>query len=218
MKKVFAVIPAMNESRNIGNVIKAVRKHVKNIVVIDDGSSDDTYDVAKAKHVAVLKHIINLGKGAALKTGCEFAIKNNATHMIFIDADMQHDPEEIPNFLKALKKYDMVFGYRKMTKSMPFILRFGNWCINRSTKYLYGLEIYDTTCGYRAITAKAYKKIRWETTGYFVEAEMIANVGKEKISYTQIPIKTIYSDKYKGTTVLDGVKIVINMLMWRLRR
>tara|TARA_Y100000310_G_scaffold94401_1_gene92010 strand:+ start:10592 stop:11245 length:654 start_codon:yes stop_codon:yes gene_type:complete len=216
--KTFAIIPAYNEEKNIREVIKKVKKYVKHIVVVDDGSKDNTYETAKKEKIPVLRHVINLGKGGALKTGCEFAIKNLATNLILIDSDMQHDPNEIPRFLKELKNVDIVFGYRKIDKTMPAILRFGNWFINASAKLLYGLNLYDTTCGYRALTTSTYKKIRWETTGYFVEGEMIANVGREHLSFAQIPIQTIYSDKYKGTNVLDGMQIVLNMILWRLRK
>ncbi len=217
-ESVFAVIPALNESSNIIAVIDGVKKYLSNIIVVDDGSADGTYDKAKKANAIVLKHIINLGKGAALKTGAEFALKKGAEFLIFIDSDTQHDPEEIPKFIEALKSHDVVFGYRAMDSSMPPVLRFGNWFITRSTKFLYGLELNDTTCGYRAMAAEAYKKIRWDASGYFVEAEMIANIGKSHLSFAQVPIKTIYSDKYKGTNVMDGVKIVMNMVMWRLRK
>ena len=220
MKKgnIWVVIPAYNEEKLIGKVIKKTQRHIDNIIVVDDGSKDKTYDVAVRNRVNSLKHIVNLGKGAAIKTGCEFAIKNGAEILILLDADAQHDPDEIPNFLKNLKGIAIVFGYRKPSKQMPFILRLGNWFINKATKLLYNLDLRDTQCGYRALTKKAYKKIRWIANDYSMESEMIANVGNKGLKYKEIPIQTIYSDKYKGTTILDGVKIVLNMIWWRLTR
>ena len=214
--KIVAIIPAYNEEENIVKVIAGVKKYLKNIIVVDDGSKDNTVEAAKAQNITVLHHIINLGKGAALKTGIEYS---DADAFILIDADMQHSPEHIPEFIKALEEgHDMVFGYRQINKSMPFILRFGNTVINRSTKYLYSLPIKDSTCGFRAFTQEAYQKIKWNASGYFVEGEMIANAGNAKLTYTQIAIKTIYSDKYKGTTVLDGIKIVGNMIAWKVKK
>ena len=99
---------------------------------------------------------------------------------------------------------------------MPFILKFGNWFLNKTISFLYGIKIKDGQCGYRAFTAKAYRKLRWNASDYSMESEMIAKIGKYKLSYTEIPIKTIYSDKYKGTTVIDGVKIAFNLLLWKL--
>lgn len=218
-KNIFAVIPAHNESKKIGDVIKKTKKYIKNIIVVDDGSTDDTYDVSKKEGAVVLKHIINMGKGAALKTGCDFALKNKADIIIAIDSDGQHDPNEIPLFLKAIenKNIDIVFGHRKLTKNMPFILRFGNLFISKLTKLLYNIRLKDTQCGFRAFTSEAYKKIRWVALDYSVESEMIAKAGKNKLKYAQVPIQTIYTDDYKGTTVIDGIKIIFNMFMWKIR-
>ena len=213
----WAIIPAHNEEERIEWVIKGVKDYCKNIIVVDDGSKDNTFNVAKKLKVIVLRHIVNLGKGAALKTGCEFAIKHNAKKFIFIDSDGQHDPEDINKFLEALKEKDIVFSYRVMKGRMPGVLRFGNWFINKTAKVLFGVKIRDTQCGYRALTVDAYQKIKWISTGYNVESEMVTNTGKKKLRYGEIPIKTVYSDRYKGTTVIDGIKIVWNMFLWRLR-
>lgn len=214
----WAVIPAYNESKHICSVIKDVKKHVFNIIVVDDGSKDNTYDIAKQENIFVLQHIVNLGKGAAAKTGCDFALRKGAKRIILIDADGQHDPKEIPNFLNVLNNVDIVFGYRKFNKNMPFIFKFGNAFINFSTRLLYGISLKDTQCGYRAFTSEAYKKIRWKASDYSMEAEIVANAGKRHLRYKEIPIQTIYLDKYKGTTVIDGIKIVLNMFLWRLKR
>lgn len=215
---VWAVIAAFNEEKDIGLVLSEVKKYTPNIVVVDDGSKDKTCQIAKENNVYVLKHIVNLGKGAALKTGCDFAVKNKAKILILIDADGQHDPEEIPNFLKEIKENDIVFGYRKFSRAMPLIFKIGNTLINRMTRFLYDINLNDTQSGYRALTADAYKKIRWKSADYSVESEMIANAGKNHLRYKQIPIETVYSDKYKGSTLFDGIKIVCNMFLWRLRK
>ena len=84
------------------------------------------------------------------------------------------------------------------------------------SNFIYGIKIKDSQCGYRAFTAKAYKKIRWKASDYSMESEMLAKIGKYKLSYAEVPIETIYSDKYKGTTILDGIKIIFNLLIWKL--
>jgi len=214
----FVVIPARNEETNIRKVISETKKYISNIIVVDDGSKDKTSEEAKKEGIIVLKHIINLGKGAALKTGCDYAVKHGASHIIVLDADAQHEPSQIPEFLKELENSDVVLGYRALDKKMPFILKFGNWFINKTTKLLYGLRLHDTQCGYRAFTADAYKKIRWKSSNYSIESEMIASIGKRGLRYKEIPIRTIYTDKYKGTTVIDGIKIVCNLFWWRLSK
>jgi len=215
--KTWAIIPAYNEEKDIKGVIRDTKKYVKNILIIDDGSKDRTYEITKREGVTAVKHIINLGKGAALKTGCDFAVKSGAEILVVLDADAQHEPKEIPNFIRSLKDVDMVFGYRQL-EGMPFILKFGNLCINKITQLLFKIRIRDTQSGYRAFTSRAYRKIRWKASNYSMESEMIANLGKHKLKYKEIPIRTIYTDRYKGTTVLDGIKIVFNMIWWRLTK
>jgi len=215
-KKIFAIIPAHNEMRHVGRIAENAKKYVDKVIVVDDGSSDRTHEVAKKAKADVLRHMVNLGKGAALKTGCDYAVKNHADIIIVIDADGQHDPEEIPEFLKRIRKTDIVLSYRKINKNMPAVLRFGNWFINKTISLLYGLKINDSQCGYRAFTSEAYKKLRWKASDYSMESEMIAKIGKYKLSYTEVPIDTIYPDRYKGTTIFDGIKIVINLLFWKM--
>ena len=217
-QKTFAIIPAHNEENNISKVINEAKEYVSNIVVVDDGSKDNTSEEAKKQGVIVLNHIINLGKGAALKTGCDYAVMQGADEIIVLDADSQHEPSKIPDFLNELNEADVVLGYRKLSKEMPSILKFGNWFINKITRLLYGINLHDTQCGYRAFTADAYQKIRWKSSNYSMESEMISNIGKRKLKYKEIPIKTIYADKYKGTTIIDGIKIVCNLFWWRLSK
>ena len=212
----WAIIPAFNEEKDIAGIVKRTKKYVKKVVIVDDGSNDKTSRYAEKAGAIVLRHIINLGKGAALKTGCDFAIKKSAALIVVLDADAQHNPDNIPKFLEKLDKCSIVFGYRKLSSKMPFVLRFGNWFISDITRLLYGINLKDTQCGFRAFTAEAYKKLRWNASDYSMESEMIARAGKQNLKYVQIPIETIYSDRYKGTTIIDGMKIVLNMIWWKL--
>ncbi len=214
----IVIIPAHNEEKHISKVIRNTQEYTKNIIVVDDGSTDNTFQEAKNSEVTLIHHKVNLGKGAALKTGCDYAILNGATSLIVMDADGQHDPKEIINFKTNLKENDIVFSYRIGKESMPKILKFGNWFISKVAKTLYGPALHDTQCGFRAFSAETYKKIRWESCDYSLESEMIANVGKNKLKYSQIPIATIYNDKYKGTTALDGIKIVLKMIGWKITK
>lgn len=214
--KIWAIIPAYNEENEIGKIIKKTKKYVGYVVVVDDGSRDKTKQLAEKSGAIVLMHMVNLGKGAALKTGCDYAVKKGARFIIALDADAQHSPDDIPRFIGKLKKYDIVFSYRKTSSKMPFVLRFGNLFISNIARILYGVSLNDTQCGFRAFSAKAYKRIRWNASDYSMESEIISRAGKQRLKYVQIPIETIYSDKYKGTTVLDGIKIVLNMIWWKL--
>lgn len=216
--KPFVLIPAFNEEENIVEVIKESKKYCENIIVIDDGSTDKTCEVSKAEGVTVLKHEINLGKGGALKTGTEYAIKKGADIILALDSDGQHKAEDIPKFIKALEGKDIVFGYRAFTKDMPFVLKAGNKAISIIVKVLYGIKLKDTQCGYRAFTKETYDKIKWESLDYSVESEMIVNAAKHKLNFSEVEVATIYENKVKGTTIIDGVKIVGNLVLWKFRR
>ncbi|MBI4451296.1 glycosyltransferase family 2 protein [Candidatus Woesearchaeota archaeon] len=222
--KLWMIVPAYNEAQRVGPVLEKLKAYSNNLVLVDDGSKDETSAAGKAAGVTVLRHVINMGKGAALKTGADYALAHGADTLIFIDADGQHPPEDIPKFLAMLdagrdgKGCDIVFGQRGRNSKMPAVFRFGNWFIDQTVALLYGIRINDTQCGYRAMTAEAYKRIRWTSTSYAVESEMIANAGHAWLRYAEVPIPTVYADRYKGTTVLDGVKIVLNLLWWRISK
>lgn len=209
------VIPARNEERTIESVVAQARLYGP-VVVVDDGSDDATSELAQRAGATVLRHIVNLGKGAALKTGCDYALQCGAPAIVVLDADAQHNPKLIPRFLGLLSRCDVVFGFRSFTAAMPAVFRFGNRVISALAQLLYGVQLRDTQCGYRAFTASAYGKIRWHSWDYSVESEMVARVGRRKLRYAELPIETIYQDTYKGTTVLDGIKIVMKMLWWKV--
>jgi len=217
MRNDYVIIPAYNESATILKVANESKKYV-NTVVVDDGSLDSTPKIlSKLKGVTILTHKINLGKGAALKTGYDYAIKKGAKKIIMIDSDGQHKPSDIPKFLKALDKYDAVFSYRSSRSTMPKILRLGNWGLSRITYYLFKVNISDSQSGFRGFTSKAYRKVRWISADFDADNEMIARVGLRNLKYTEVPIETIYLDRYKGTTIVSGLKIGWRMLLMRLR-
>jgi UDP-N-acetylglucosamine---dolichyl-phosphate N-acetylglucosaminyltransferase len=214
----WVVMPCYNEAGNIYKVIKDVQKYCNNLVVVDDGSKDNTYEIAEKLNGHVLRHAINLGKGSALRTGADFAIKHGAKKLVFIDSDGQHEAKEIPTFLRLLDDYDIIFGARKLNKNMPLIFRIGNFFLTQGIYLMFGIKLMDTQSGYRSMTAETYGKIKWTATDYSVESEMIANTGKNNLRYKEIPISTIYHNRYKGTTVMDGIKIMFKMILYRIQK
>ena len=212
------IIPAYNEGKTIFEVISKTRDFAQNIIVVDDGSLDNTPSEAARAGAMVLRHKVNLGKGAALKTGCDYAYQQEVKKIVTMDADGQHDPKEIPFFMSALDQHEIAFGSRKAPKSMPAVFKFGNKAITKTLRWLYGVTVEDSQCGYRSFRADAYPKLRWDATDYYVETEMAIRAGGKKLKHTAIPIETIYADRYKGTTVLDGVAIVAKLVggkLWR---
>lgn len=218
--KIFIVIPVFNEEFRAVNTIKKILSIVDiNIIVVDDGSTDNTYkhlskEFKKNKRVFLFKHIINLGKGAAMKTGMKIAWKLGGGEVIFIDADGQHNPRYLPKFIEKLKEYPIVFGYRELNKDSPWIRKSGNKFAGWLIGILFNINRKDLLCGFLGFKKDVYKKILWKSTRYGIETEMATKVGKNKIPFSEIKIDTIYIDKYKGVTIFDAFKILFKIPFW----
>jgi glycosyltransferase involved in cell wall biosynthesis len=221
--KTFLVIPLHNEEKQIGKVLKDLFDIDLQIVVVDDGSKDNSQSIInnlqlKHKDITLLSHKVNLGKGAAMKTGADYAFQHGADSIVFMDADGQHNVKDIYKFLEKLNtgKYDLVFGSRNLNYGVPLVRYMGNKIASLVIRFLFGIYVSDPICGFRAITEKAYQKIRWESTGYGVETEILARVGKNKLKFTEVPVETIYYDKDKGVTIIDAFGVMGDVLKWRL--
>jgi glycosyltransferase involved in cell wall biosynthesis len=218
--KIFIVIPAHNEAKNIGKVLEELKRSKLPIIVVDDGSKDSTFMEASGQKVTVLKHKINLGKGAALKTGCEAAFSLGAEAIIMMDSDGQHKSTDLPKFIKALKskKYNIIFGSRTSSYGVPLVRFFGNKFSSILVSLLFGIYLSDLICGYRAFTRMAYKKIKWQSRGYGVETEMVIRTGKNRLNHCEVPVETVYYDKFKGVTIVDALGILFNVFKWRVTK
>lgn len=214
-----AVIPAYNEEKTVGSVVRKTKKYVNKVIVVDDFSKDKTSKEARKAGAIVLRHPVNLGLGNSLKTGCEAALLIKGDVIVTLDGDGQHDPKEIPKLVGELKenRLDIVFGRRPYDEKMPIVKKIGNWGIDTTSRILFGIDVKDTQSGFRAFTTGAYKKIKWESQRYAVSSEIVRNAGRKKLRYGNIFVKTIYLDEFKGTTILSGAKIVSQMMMWRLK-
>ncbi|TSC51777.1 MAG: glycosyl transferase family 2 [Parcubacteria group bacterium LiPW_72] len=215
--EIFIIIPAYNEAARIGAVLEGVKKYCRNIIVVDDGSDDQTSEVAKRYKVIALRHKVNLGKGAALKTGYEAALKLGAKILVFMDADGQHQAEDIPRLVQGIKEgYDLVIGMRRLNQRMPLSMRVGNKIFSKLIHCFYNFNLPDTQCGFRAFRASVYPGIQWMAQGYEVETEMLLSALRGKLRCAAIPIQAIYYDSYKGTTVIDGFKILAKIIERRI--
>lgn len=219
--KIFVVIPLRNEKKHVAAVLKSTAKCKLPIVVVDDGSRDGSGDeVKKSKPngLTLLTHKVNLGKGAALKTGAEYAFKKGADAVIFMDSDGQHMASDLPKFLNVLKsgKYDVVFGSRNLGMGVPLVRYLGNKFASVISGQLFDVYVSDAICGFRALTKKGYEKVKWESNGYGVEMEMVARVGKYKVQHTEVPVETAYIDGVKGVTLFDAFGILGQVVKWKL--
>lgn len=216
MMKVSVVIPAHNEEKRIGPVLSEIEKMGLEFFVVDDGSKDNTAGVAGKYTPNVLRHRINLGKGAALKTGCEAAFDFGADAVVVMDSDGQHKASDLPKFVAALKKCDVVLGERDFGET-PTVRLIGNKLISFLVNLFFGIRVGDILCGYKAFTKKAYRKINWSSLGYSVETEIVAMTGKYRLKHCQVPVTTVYYDKFKGLTAIAGLEILFDVLRFKLR-
>ncbi|MFA7685688.1 MAG: glycosyltransferase family 2 protein [Candidatus Gracilibacteria bacterium] len=218
------IAPVYNEEKYIKAFLDSFpEKHLTSLILVDDGSIDKTEQIVKENYpkIAYLKHKINLGKGKSLETGSLKAIEQKADIIIVMDSDMQHKTEDIDRFLDVFQKNPdtkIVFGARKIGKTMPLIAFIGNKMISVITNLLFHYFVNDTQCGFRAFKSDIFNKIRWNSHGYSVETEMIINAAFHKLKYQEITIETIYLEKYKGMNVFDGMTVLFKILGWRISK
>lgn len=220
MSKIAIVVPEYNEGLRAVETIKKILKYTKNpVIVVDDGSLSRNYLVLKKefksnKRIYLLRHVINLGKGAAMRTGVEAAWNVGAQAVIFMDADGQHDPRFLKNFEKKLEKSALVMGYRELSSEMPLYRKWGNLLAVWGLKKLFGIRRKDILCGFISFRKEVYPAIKWHSQRYGVEAEIAAKIGRKKIGFAEIRVPTIYIDKYKGVGLTDAVKILLQVPRW----
>lgn len=214
---IFIVIPSCNEGNRVINLVKKIKKFSPiPIVIVDDGSH---FPVKQSLSFHLLRHKINLGKGAAMKTGAQYAFSHGASAVIFMDGDGQHDPKYLPEFINLYKQgFDCVLASRRPSLKVPLVRLLGNKFASIYINLLFGVYVSDILSGYRLLNKQAYKLLVWDSQRYGVETEMIARLGKNKtkIRWIEFPIESIYIDKYKGVTIIDAVKALFDSIWWKL--
>lgn len=220
--KLVLVIPAFNEENSIVSVIKNLPKKITGVsqiipVIIDDGSIDQTYTLAKKHLKHVLRHIVNLGVGAATTSGFEVAKKLNADIVVTLDADGQHNPSNIKKVIEPIlkKQADIVVGTRMLnTKDMPTLKVVGNWIMNLITASVFQVWTTDSQSGMKALSKRALDKIKLHSLGYEVCSEIIGEVKRNKLRLKEVTIDTIYSDysKSRGQSWFNAVNILTRII------
>ena len=203
-ERVIALIPAFNEAARIGEVVKRTVPLVSQVVVVDDGSTDNTAEVACTAGATVLRHEQNRGKGAAIVTALDFFGETDAEFGVFMDADGQHDPAEIPRFVEAARREnaDVVVGTRMGdTKHMPVVRLWTNQFTSWVTGKLTGQRIPDSQCGYRLLRRSVLNSLKLSTARFETETEMLIQAGRAGHKIASVPVRTIYGGEARASHI-----------------
>lgn len=217
--KIFCIIPAYNEAETITEVIKKVKPVVNKVVVVDDGSIDKTYELAKKQGAIILKHIINRGQGASLATGNQYALDRDADIIVHFDADGQFLAKEIKDVIAPIElgQADIVFGSRFLGKksNMPWFKKYVIIPLaHLVNKIFIGATLTDPQNGFRALSRLAAQKIKIEQDGMAHNSEIIFKAFDNKLRIEEVPITIIYHNF--GQKFSDGLKIIKDLILARL--
>lgn len=221
--RVLVIIPAYKAASSLPELIRRIAVHSKlhDVLIVEDGSPDETYDVARKTGAVVIRHEVNQGKGGALRTGFAYALKNGYDGVITIDADLQHDPDLLPEF-KRMAENDgahLIIGTRERNlRNMPFERFMTNHITSLIISCFSGRFVRDSQSGYRYISAQAIRRIRLESTRYDLESEFLFKSGRAGYSAHELLIPTIYtgSESYINPLVDTGrfIKLMFKSLFW----
>ncbi|MEA2571687.1 MAG: hypothetical protein QOI24_3688 [Acidobacteriota bacterium] len=196
-ERIIAVIPAFNAARTIAPVIVGALPHVERVIVVDDGSHDESADVAANAGAVVLKHEVNRGKGGALKTGFAYVLEQGFDGVVTLDADGQHLPTEIPKLIAARRETgaDIIIGGRahlfgEMLPRRRMANRFASWAISKGS----GARVDDSQSGYRFYSASLLRAITLRSDGFDMESEVLVLAGMRHFRIITIPISLGFVD------------------------
>ncbi len=223
-ENVWVIIAAYRESPVIAGIVSGVKAHGYRVVVVDDGSSDATGELARAAGAIVLRHPINLGQGAALQTGINFALSAGAAALVTFDADGQHRPGEIAGLVEALRDdgADFALGSRFLAAdaTVPparrMLLKVATWFTRLTT----GLRVTDTHNGLRAMTRRGARTIALRQNRMAHASEILHQIAKSGFKYVERPVTVEYTaySRAKGQTLVDALFILSDLLARRLHR
>ena len=213
-----ALIPAFNEAPYIANVVKGTQPHVEQVVVIDDGSTDETAQVAQAAGATCLRSETNCGKASALRTGIAFARAQNFTHAITLDGDGQHLPEDVPVMLRVAEQTgaDLVIGARSFDRArMPRARYYSNTIGSRLASALVGCEIRDSQSGFRLFRLDKLRETKLRSRSYELEMEILIKMARSGCTIAHAPVHMVYDDG-QARSKMKPVRDTISICLWSL--
>ena len=220
---VCAIIPAFNEADVIADLVTATRRHVDEVVVVDDGSTDETEVRAAGAGAISLKLLRNSGKGTALRHGLGYISGRDFTHVLFIDGDGQHRPDDIPRLIEAARDgADIVIGTRSFVKdAMPGSRHFSNTVGSRAASWLVGQAILDSQSGFRLVRLDALRRVRLRARRYEFEMEVLIKLRARGATIAHAAVTTVYHGgqaRSKMHPVRDTIRICLWSLVFRFGR
>jgi len=212
---VQALIPAFNACQTLPNLLLQVKKHLPNILVVDDGSTDNTAEVARQAGATVIRLEKNKGKGNALRTGFKAALESGSTAVLTLDADGQHAPEKIPEFLKLASPDAFIIGWREAhLEKMPFPRILSNQITSSMLSMLTGTKLRDSQSGYRLIGREILSKVKLETDHFETESELLLKAARLGYLPQFLSIPTRYDgERSFMRPALDTARFVY--LLWK---
>ena len=220
--KILVCIPAFNEAKAVSQIITKAKKYAEGIIVYDDGSTDDTFEVAKSAGATVIRNPKNNGYGVAIRSLFQAAREQNADIMITLDSDGQHDPDQIPQLIEPILKqgFDLVIGSRFLNgnnkEKVPRFRSFGIKTITRLTQAASYHGITDSQSGFRAYNKNALSKINLFEDGMAVSTEILLRASEKKLSTTEVPITINYDIKDTSThnPISHGIGVLYSVLQY----
>lgn len=211
----YVVIAAYNEGKMIRRVVGEVVAAGWTVVVVDDGSRDDTATAAAVPGATVLRHAINLGQGAALQTGIEYALRRGAKHLVTFDADGQHSVEDIPELVAALATSDVALGSRFLGKELVGVTRGRRAFLRSATSIsnrLSGMKLSDAHCGFRAFRASAAPKLRITQDRMAHASELLRKIQTSGLRVQEVPVTVKYTEysMRKGQSSFQAIRILFD--------
>ena len=223
--EVAIIIPVYNEAEVIGGVIKNVKKQFQNVICIDDGSKDDSAAEIKKSGAILIRHPINIGQGAALQTGIEYALLDTSTeYFVTYDADGQHSLNDVLSMLKTIKesKVDIVLGSRFLGRAENI-----TWLKRRILKLavlfsnkISGIKLSDAHNGLRVFNRKVASQLSITMPDFSHASEIIERIVQKKFSYKEVPVNIIYTDysRKKGQSIMNAVNISFDIILNKVTR
>lgn len=215
-ENIVVVIPAYNEERFIGSVALKACHYARTVIVVDDGSTDCTAEIAAESKALVVRHPKNLGKGAAMATGFSEALKYDPEVIVTLDGDGQHLPEELDIVARPILagEADIVVGsrYLDQVNHVPRHRIWGHWIFNRLTQLSSGVKASDSQSGFRAFSQEAAKKIDFHSSGFSVESEMQFIAREAGLRLVEVPITIRYTDPPKRSVIAHGLFVLNGIL------